>query len=72
MGVQRAWLRDREALAQLVSYSGLSERELARRAMLGHSTVTHLLSGQRKSCSVQTAQTIAGVLGVEVHKLFVT
>lgn len=70
MPVQTAWLRDRQALARLVSHCGLSERELARRASLGHSTVNHLLTGRRKSCSVHTAKTIADVLGVEFHQLF--
>jgi DNA-binding XRE family transcriptional regulator len=64
-------LRDRQALAEVVSHCGLSERELARQASLGHSTVNHLLTGRRKSCSVQTARTIAEVLGVDIRELFV-
>jgi transcriptional regulator with XRE-family HTH domain len=72
MPLRTAWLRDREALALVVSQCGLSERELARQAFLGHSTLNHLLTGRRNSCSVQTAQAIAEVLGVEVVQLFVT
>ena len=72
MPLRTAWLRDREALALVVSPCGLSERELARQALLGHSTLNHLLTGRRNSCSVQTAQAIAEVLGVDVVQLFVT
>ena len=72
MPVHRAWLRDRQTLAEVVSHSGLSERELARQASLGHSTVNHLLTGRRRSCSLHTARMIAGILGVDFHQLFVT
>lgn len=72
MPVQTAWLRDRQTLAEIVSHCGLSERELARQASLGHATINHLLTGRRKSCSVVTAKTIAEVLGVDVSRLFVT
>lgn len=71
MPVQTAWLRDRQTLDQLVRQSGLSERELARQASLSHSTVTHLLSGRRRSCSPQTAKVLADVLGVDVWTLFI-
>ncbi len=71
MAVQTAWLRDRHTLAEIVSHCGLSERELARQASLGHATVNHLLTGRRRSCSVHTAKTIARILGVDLHQLFV-
>jgi transcriptional regulator with XRE-family HTH domain len=71
MPVQTAWLRDGQALGLIIDACGISERELARRALLGHSTINHLLTGRRRSCSVQTAKTIAEILGVDVHTLFV-
>ena len=71
MSLQTAWLRDGQALGQVIDACGISERELARRAVLGHSTINHLLTGRRRSCSVQTAKTIAEILGVDVHTLFV-
>jgi DNA-binding XRE family transcriptional regulator len=71
VAVQTAWLRDRNTFAEIVSHCGLSERELARQASLGHATVNHLLTGRRRSCSVHTARTIAQILGVDLHELFV-
>jgi len=70
--VQTAWLRDRHTFAQVISQHGLSERELARQASLGHSTVNHLLTGRRRSCSVHTAKTISDILGLDLHQLFMT
>jgi transcriptional regulator with XRE-family HTH domain len=42
---------------------GMSERELAERAGIGHATVNHLLSGRRSGCTQQTAASIEAALG---------
>jgi transcriptional regulator with XRE-family HTH domain len=55
-------LRDRQLLAQLVEGTGLSERELARQAGLGHATLNHLLTARRESCSVATALALSSAL----------
>lgn len=46
----------------LLDRSGLSERELARRAGLGHATVNHLVTGRRKFCTQRTAGAIVAGL----------
>lgn len=65
-----AVLRDRRILAALLDAAGISERELARRANLGHATVNHLVTGRRSSCSLRTAQLMAAGLGCEPEMLF--
>ena len=55
-------LRNRDLLVQLVDGTGLSERELARRAGLGHATVNHLLTARRETCSVGTAIALSSTL----------
>jgi plasmid maintenance system antidote protein VapI len=50
--------------------SGLSERELARSAPLGHATVNHLVTGRRSSCSLTTAMAIERVFDVSPGTLF--
>ncbi len=70
MAVGTAWIRNRERLADLIDRSGLSERAVARTVSLSHSTVNHLVSGRRTSCSVTTAHAIAHVLGVDAKRLF--
>jgi transcriptional regulator with XRE-family HTH domain len=46
-----------------ITLVGLSERELARQAGISHSTLNHLLTGRRTTCSEHTADAIEGALG---------
>jgi len=64
-------LRSRAVLVACLELARLSERELARRAGLSHSTVNHLCSGRRASCSRASAAAIERALDVEQGKLFV-
>jgi transcriptional regulator with XRE-family HTH domain len=64
-------LRSREILVECLELAGLTERELARRAGLSHSTVNHLCTGRRDSCSWQSACAIERALNLEAGKLFV-
>lgn len=64
-------LRSRELLAQLVDGTGLSERELARRAGLGHATLNHLLTARRQTCSPATALALSAALLCPPVVLFV-
>jgi plasmid maintenance system antidote protein VapI len=59
-------LRSRETLIECLELAGLSERELARSAPLGHATVNHLVTGRRASCSL----TIERVFDVSPGTLF--
>jgi len=63
-------LRSRDALVDLIEEAEISEREVARRAGLGHSTVNHLLTGRRRSCSISTALAIERVFLVRPGTLF--
>lgn len=66
-------VRNADILRDYVRLSGVTHRELARRAGLGHATVNHLLTGRRPSCSPSTAKAIEVALGAmpgvffEVH-----
>ncbi len=64
-------LRSREVLVECLELSSISERELARRAGLSHSTVNHLCTGRRDTCSRQSACAIEHALDVDEGKLFV-
>lgn len=64
-------LRSREILVACLELAGLTERELARRAGLSHSTVNHLCTGRRDSCSRQSAYAIEQALNLDLGKLFV-
>lgn len=55
-------VRDRSALRAYLRLLGLSERELAARAGVGHATVNHLLSGRRQTCSPRTAAALEAAL----------
>jgi transcriptional regulator with XRE-family HTH domain len=64
-------LRSREILVECLELAGLTERELARRAGLSHSTVNHLCTGRRDSCSRESATAIEHALSLDEGKLFV-
>jgi transcriptional regulator with XRE-family HTH domain len=63
-------LRSREALIVYLEATGMSERQLARVAGLGHATVNHLVTGRRTRCSVATARAIETALGCAPGTLF--
>ena len=63
-------LRSRRALGDYIDLLGISERQLARNAGLSHSTVNHLVTGRRDSCSLQTAVAIERALGCPPGLLF--
>jgi DNA-binding XRE family transcriptional regulator len=64
-------LRNRLIFVTLLEDAEFSERELARLAGLGHSTVNHLMTGRRTSCSLVTALAITRTLGCPVSTLFI-
>ena len=64
-------LRSREVLVECLELACISERELARRAGLSHSTVNHLCTGRRDSCSPQSAGAIEQALDLGEGRLFV-
>ncbi|HTZ45280.1 MAG TPA: helix-turn-helix transcriptional regulator [Jatrophihabitans sp.] len=63
-------LRSRDVLIEFLDGAGLSERELARRAGLSHSTVNHLLTGRRRGCSLSTALAIERALDAPPGAVF--
>lgn len=63
-------LRSREALIICLEATGMSERQLARVATLGHATVNHLITGRRTRCSLATARAIEAALGCPAGTLF--
>lgn len=63
-------LRSRRALADYIDLLGISERQLARTANLSHSTVNHLVTGRRVSCSLATAVAIERALECPPGLLF--
>ncbi len=63
-------LRSRQALVACLEFSGMSERELARAAKLGHATVNHLFTGRRSACSLGTARAIERVFDCPPGVLF--
>lgn len=63
-------LRSRDALIICLEATGMSERELARVAELGHATVNHLVTGRRTRCSLATARAIETALGCAAGTLF--
>ncbi|HEX8303307.1 MAG TPA: helix-turn-helix transcriptional regulator [Jatrophihabitans sp.] len=64
-------LRSREILVECLELAGMTERELARRAGLSHSTVNHLCTGRRDSCSRHSAHAIEEALNLDDGRLFV-
>ncbi|MDT0264462.1 helix-turn-helix domain-containing protein [Jatrophihabitans lederbergiae] len=63
-------LRNRLVLAAFVDNARMSEREIARRAGLSHSTANHLITGRRTTCSLSTAVAIAQALHCPNGTLF--
>lgn len=63
-------LRSRDALIICLDATGMSERQLARVATLGHATVNHLVTGRRTRCSLATARAIETALGCTAGTLF--
>ncbi len=63
-------LRSRDALIICLEASGMSERQLARVATLGHATVNHLVTGRRTRCSLATARAIEAALDCPAGTLF--
>jgi plasmid maintenance system antidote protein VapI len=63
-------LRSRFVLAEYIRLLGLSGREFAQQAGLSHSTVNHLVTGRRETCSPETALAIETVLGCPEGLLF--
>ena len=55
-------LRDRVVFAGYLGLLGVSERGFAVSAGLSHSTVNHLVSGRRTTCSAATAAAIERAL----------
>ncbi len=64
-------LRNRLVLCAFVDNAGMSERQVARRADLSHSTVNHLITGRRATCTLGTALAIAQALQCPVGALFI-
>jgi len=56
-------VRDPVAMRSYLRLLGISEREFAERAGIGHATVNHLLSGRRSGCTKRTALAIETALG---------
>ena len=63
-------LRSRDALIICLEATGMSERQLARVAGLGHATVNHLVTGRRTRCSLATARALETALGCAAGTLF--
>ena len=63
-------LRSHRLLKEYVKHMGLSGRELAKRAGLGHAIVGHLLKGTRTTCNPATAKAIEEALGCPPGLLF--
>jgi plasmid maintenance system antidote protein VapI len=63
-------LRSRQTLIDFLDAAGLSERQLARAAGLGHATVNHLFTGRRTTCSLGTARAIERVFDCGPGVLF--
>jgi len=58
-------------LREYIGLLGLSARAFATRAGLSHSTINHLLTGRRSTCSARTAAAIEQALNCPPGLLFV-
>jgi transcriptional regulator with XRE-family HTH domain len=63
-------VRSRRMLREYIDLMGVSGRQLAQRAGLSHSTINHLLTGRRRSCSERTARAIEQALACPPGLLF--
>jgi DNA-binding XRE family transcriptional regulator len=61
---------DLRALTMAIKFSGLTKSEVAKRAGIVPGTLSNLINGHRKTCSVETAAAIARALGCETSELF--
>lgn len=61
---------DRKVLRFYLNGSGISERELARKAGVSHSTINHYVTGRRTSCIPSTAGKINKALGAQPGDIF--
>lgn len=59
-----------QALAQYMEYKGMTVRELALRAGVNRSTIGHLRSGERSTCTPAVARAIAKALDAPIDLLF--
>lgn len=70
---RRLWLKlkDRNVLRSYMDYKGFrSVRELAQRAGVSRATIGHLHSGQRTTCSPETARKVEEALQAPPGLLF--
>jgi plasmid maintenance system antidote protein VapI len=63
-------IRSRTMLADYIKLLGLSERSFARQCQLSHSTINHLITGRRQTCSAATAEVIEANLGCPPGLIF--
>lgn len=61
---------DIRALNMAIKFSGLTKSGIAKRAGIVPGTLSNLINGHRKTCSVETAAAIARSLGCETSELF--
>lgn len=61
---------DTRALKMALRFSGLTKTEVARRAGVVPGTLSNLVNGHRKTCSIETAAGIAKALSCETGELF--
>ena len=61
---------DRKVFRFYLNGSGITERELARRAGVSHSTVNHYVTGRRATCNPETAGKINRALGAAPGDIF--
>lgn len=61
---------DRKVLRFYLNGSGISERELARKAQVSHSTINHYVTGRRTTCTPATAGKINKALGAQPGDIF--
>jgi len=67
---ESAHLRSRHALLDAIRNAGSSQRQLARDADVSLGMVSQLATGRRTSCTLDLAEALAEVLGVDVDVLF--
>lgn len=68
-------LRDREAFKELLTQNSpqfiCTASELARRAGVHYSFISHLKDGRKSTCKPETAALISVSLGVDIDSIFV-